>query len=200
MSTKTKINYVPVEISARHIHISEKDLRRLFGKNYQLHQLRKLSQASEFAARETLDIFNGPRVLRKVRIVGPPRKETQVELSLTDTFYLGIEAPLRLSGHLEGTPGITLLGPKGRLKIKKGVIVAKRHLHCSPQEAKKLGLKNKMAISVKIAGKRGLIFNNVIVRVKEGFHLAAHLDTDEGNAAGIIKKGKGIILKSNSAE
>ncbi|MCD6233259.1 phosphate propanoyltransferase [bacterium] len=195
MPKRAKTQFVPIEISARHIHISQKDLEVLFGKGYLLHRLRKLSQANEFAARETVDIAFGSQIIKKVRIVGPPRQATQVELSLTDAFYLGIRAPLRLSGDIQGTPGITLISPKRKLGIKKGVIVAKRHLHCSPQEAQKLGLKKGMEISVKVKGERGLIFDNVIVRIKEGFHLAVHLDTDEGNAAGIVKKGKGVIIK-----
>lgn len=185
---------VPIEISARHIHLSQKDLEVLFGKGYQLKKLRKLSQADDFAAQETLDIKIGSKVIKKLRIVGPVRKETQIELSITDAFSLGIIPPLRLSGDIKETPGAILIKSKKKLKIKKGVIIAKRHLHCSPQQAKRLKLKNGMSVSVKIKGERALIFDNVKVRVKKGYNLCLHLDTDEGNAAGIIKKEKGEII------
>jgi len=190
---------VPIEISARHIHLCQKDLETLFGRGYQLKKIRKLSQADDFAARETLDIKIGSKIIKRLRIVGPVRKETQIELSMTDAVGLGIKLPLRLSGNIKGTPGATLTGPKKKLKIKKGVIIAKRHLHCSPQQAKRLKLRNEMSVSVKVNGKRALTFHNVKVRVGEDYKLAVHLDTDEGNAAGIIKKGEGeIILKTCS--
>ena len=185
---------VPIEISARHIHLCQKDLETLFGKGYQLKKLRKLSQADDFAAKETLDIRIGSRVIKKLRIVGPVRKETQIELSITDAFSLGIIPPLRLSGDIKGTPGAILIKSKKKLKIKKGVIIAKRHLHCSLQQAKRLKLRNGMSVSVKVNGKRALTFYNVKVRVGKDYELAVHLDTDEGNAAGIIKKGEGKII------
>jgi len=185
---------VPIEISARHIHLSQKDLEILFGKGYQLKKLRKLSQADDFAAKETLDIKIGSKTIKKLRIVGPVRKETQIELSLTDAFGLGILPPLRLSGNLKGTPGAILIAPRKKLRIKRGVIIARRHLHCNPQEAKRLKLKNGMSVSVRTKGERALIFDNVKVRVKKGYNLCLHLDTDEGNAAGILRKGKGEII------
>ena len=188
---------IPIEVSARHIHLSQKDLEILFGKGYQLTKLRKLSQADDFAAKETLDVKIGSKVIEKLRIVGPVRKETQIEISLTDAFKAGIKPVLRLSGSIKDTPGAILIKGKKKIKIKKGVIIAKRHLHCSPQQAKKLKLKNGMSVSVKVNGKRALIFHNVKVRVGEDYKLAVHFDTDEGNAAGIIKKGEGkIILKT----
>ena len=190
---------VPIEISARHIHLCQKDLETLFGRGYQLKKIRKLSQADDFAARETLDIKIGSKIIKRLRIVGPVRKETQIELSITDAVGLGINLPLRLSGNIKGTPGATLTGPKKKLKIKKGVIIAQRHLHCNPKEAKKLKLKNGMSVSIKIKGARALTFHNIKVRIGKNYKLAVHLDTDEGNAAGIIKKGKGeIILKTCS--
>ena len=169
-------------------------MEALFGKEYQLKKLRKLSQADDFAAKETLDIRIGSQVIKKLRIVGPVRKETQIELSITDAFSLGTIPPLRLSGDIKGTPGAILIKSKKKLKIKRGVIIAKRHLHCSLQQAKRLNLRNGMSVSVKINGKRALIFHNVKVRVGEDYELAVHLDTDEGNAAGIIKKGEGKII------
>ena len=190
---------VLVEVSSRHIHLSQKDLGALFGKGYKLKKLRPLSQEGEFAAKETLNLRVGKREIKEVRIVGPVRKETQVELSKTDAIYLKINPPLRMSGDINNTPGITLVNPrnKKKIKIKQGVIIPWRHLHCGTKEAKKLHLKNNSLISVKIEGERKLIFNNVRVRIKDNFRLAVHLDTDEGNSAGIIKKGEGYLILDN---
>ena len=183
---------VPVEISARHIHLTQKHFQKLFGKKDPT-PLRKLSQ-SQFAAKETVDLVFKDRVIKNVRIVYPFRKKTQVELSLTDAIHLKIKPVFRVSGDLKNTPGIKIVGPKGEINLKEGVIIPLRHLHLSPEEAKKLNLKNKEKVKIRILGKRALIFENVIVRVKKGFNLALHLDTDEGNAAGIPKKGKGILI------
>ena len=185
---------VLTEISARHIHLSQKDLEMLFGQNYELKKLKKLSQADDFAAQEKIDIKLGKNILKGVRIVGPVRQQTQMEISLTDAFKTDIKPILRLSGDLKGTPGAVLIkGPK-RIEIKQGVIIAQRHLHCSPKEAELLKLKNKSLISIKVEGKRGITFHNIKVRVKQGYNLSLHLDTDEGNSAGILKKGKGKIV------
>ena len=189
MSTK-----VPIEVSARHIHLSQKDLESLFGKGYQLKKIRKLSQADDFAARETLDIKIGSKIIKRLRIVGPVRKETQIELSITDAVGLGINLPLRLSGDIKGTPGAILIGPQKKIKIKDGVIIAQRHLHCNPKEAKKLKLKDGMSVSIEIKGVRALTFHNIKIRIGKNYKLAVHLDTDEGNAVGIIKKGEGKII------
>lgn len=189
MSTK-----VPIEVSARHIHLSQKDLESLFGKGYQLKKIRKLSQADDFAARETLDIKIGSKIIKRLRIVGPVRKETQIELSITDAVGLEINLPLRLSGNIKGTPGAILIKGKKKLKIKRGVIIAKRHLHCNPKEAKKLKLKDGMSVSIEIKGVKALIFHNIKIRIGKNYKLAVHLDTDEGNAVGIIKKGEGKII------
>lgn len=186
---------IPVEVSARHIHLSKKDLEALFGKGYQLKKLRKLTQFDEFAAKEKLDIQVKSRKIPNVRIIGPVRKETQIELSHTDGVFLRIKLPVRASEDLKGTPGATLIGPKGKIKIKKGVINAWRHIHCSPKKAKELGFKNGMLVSVKTKGICSVIFHNVKVQVKPNCRLCMQLDTDEGNAACIIKKGEGIILK-----
>ena len=183
---------IPIEVSARHIHLSKKDLEQLFGKGYELKKLRELVQPLDFAAEEVLIIKNGSKEL-SARIVGPLRKETQVEVSLTDAFYLGIKPPIRRSGNLGITPGIVLVNKKKEIKIKRGIIVAARHIHCNPLEAKRLGLKNKKYISVKVAGKRELIFNKVRVRVNKDYALSMHIDLDEANAAGISGKIKGHL-------
>jgi len=184
---------IPIEISARHIHLCQKDLEMLFGKGYQLRELRKLSQADDFAAKEKIDIKIGNKIIKGIRIVGSVRKETQIEISLTDAFNANVRPVLRLSGNLKGTPGAVLIKGKKKLKVKQGVIIAQRHLHCSLNEAKLLKLKNGAFISVKVEGRRGITFHNIKVRVKRGYKLSLHLDTDEGNAAGIFKKGKGKL-------
>jgi len=184
---------IPIEISARHIHLCQKDLEALFGKGYQLRELRKLSQADDFAAKEKIDIKIGNKIIKGIRIVGSVRKETQIEISLTDAFNANVRPVLRLSGNLKGTPGAVLIKGKKKLKVKQGVIIAQRHLHCSLNEAKLLKLKNGAFISVKVEGRRGITFHNIKVRVKRGYKLSLHLDTDEGNAAGIFKKGEGKL-------
>lgn len=186
---------VLIETSARHLHLKKEDAFKLFGKkDYKLHKTKKLSQPFEFACQETL-IVKGPKNKLKLRVVGPYRKKTQVELSITDCVFLGIKPYLRLSGDLRKSSPIEIIGPKGRIKIKQGAIVPLRHLHLSKKEAKKLKLKNGEKIAIKIKGKRGLIFQNVIVRVSPYFKMACHLDTDEGNAAGINKKTYGQLIK-----
>ena len=186
---------VPIEISGRHLHLSQKDLEILFGPGYFLRKMRDLTQPEEFAAEETLDLEGEEgRIIKGVRIVGPLREKTQVEVSLTDTFTLKIEGKLRDSGDLEGTPGVTLIGPRGRLKLKRGVIVVRRHLHLNQEEAQEKGLKDGQIISVKVEGERGVIFNQVLVRVGAGYKFCLHLDTDEGNAVNILKRGQGEII------
>lgn len=187
---------IPVEVSARHIHLCKKDLEVLFGKGHQLKKLRSLTQFDEFAAKERLNIQVKSRKIPNVRVIGPIRRETQVELSHTDGVFLRIELPVKESGDLKGTPGATLIGPKGRIKIKKGVINAWRHIHCSPKEAKKLGFKNGMLISVKTKGICSITFHNVKIQIKPNCRLSMQLDTDEGNAACIMKRGEGVIIDS----
>jgi len=192
------IRKIPIEISARHIHLSQKDLEALFGKGYQLKELRKLSQIGEFAAKEKIDIQNNlepnARKISNVRILGPIRKQTQVEISRTDAIFLKVKSMVRDSGNLKGTPGIILIGPQGKIKIKEGVINAWRHIHCSPKESQKLGLKNKMLVSVKTMGIRSITFHKVMVQVKPNYRLYMHIDTDEGNASSIVKKGIGYLI------
>lgn len=176
---------VKVEISARHVHLSQAHLDKLFGADYKLKPIKELSQEGEFAAEETVALAGPKRQLDKLRIVGPARSKTQVELAYTDAFSLGIEAPLRLSGDIEGSAGAKLVGPAGEVELKEGVIVAKRHLHINQAEADKLGLKNDDLVKVKVIGERGLVFENIVVRIKDNFKMSAHVDTDEANAAGL---------------
>ncbi|MCX6742749.1 MAG: phosphate propanoyltransferase [Candidatus Parcubacteria bacterium] len=185
---------IPVEVSARHCHLSRKDLAKLFGSGYKLKVLKIISQPGQFAAKEEIKV-QGSRGELKVRIVGPIRRETQIELAATDCYKLGLKPVLRVSGNIKGTPGAILIGPKGNIKIRQGVIVAQRHLHLSPSEAKSLKLKSGKLVSVKIKGPRGLIFDNVIVRSGAGHKKSFQLDTDEGNACGWMPGIKGELIK-----
>lgn len=187
---------IPVEVSARHVHLSQKDLEALFGLGYRLKKFKDLTQPGDFAAEELLGLRLGGKEIKGVRVVGPLRKETQVEISMTDALYLKINPVLKISGDIQETPGIVLKNEaNGReIEIGKGVIIPLRHLHCNLKEAKEMGLANGQRISVKIEGERGIVFNNVEVRTGDGYLLSMHIDTDEGNAAGINKKSEGVIL------
>lgn len=176
---------VVVNVSARHIHLSQEHVSLLFGPGSQLTPLRDLMQPGQFAARETVRVV-GPRGrFDQVRVLGPARGETQLEVSLTDARHLGLEVPVRLSGSIENTPGITLEGPAGRVQIAQGVIVAARHVHLSPADAARLGLQQGQKARVRCLGLRPLTFDDVIIRISERFVAEMHLDTDEANAAGL---------------
>lgn len=179
------------EVSARHIHLSEKDKNILFGIDYRFKVEKKLSQLDHFAAKEKVVLQNKNQTLT-ARVLLPLRAETQVELSMTDCKFLDLEPTLRLSGDTKNSSSITLVGSKGKTKLKTGVIVAKRHLHLSEVDAKNWQLKNKQKVSVQVKGERELIFKSVIVRVCKGA-TRLHLDTDEANAAG-IKNGDVVYL------
>lgn len=185
---------IPVEISARHIHLTEKDFKKLFGKNKKLIPIKKLLQPGEFASKETLTIINSGKEIKNVRIIGPFRKDSQVEISITDAYNLKLKPlpKMRVSGHSVNTK-ILVKGPKSSIKLP--CIISQRHIHCSPNEAKRLKLKNKEKVSVKIYGKRATTFHNILVRVSKDYKLVLHLDTDEGNAASISKKTFGKLIK-----
>lgn len=189
-------NKVKVEVSARHCHLSKEDAQKLFGQDYKLKVIKPLSQPGEFASQETISVKTAGGQLAKVRVLGPIRDKTQVEISLTEARKLKINPPIRLSGDLKGSVGAILIGAKGQVKIKEGIIIVKRHLHCNPEQAKKLGLKNGQLIAVKTPGERSVILNNIVVRIKDNFDLAVHLDTDEGNASlldGVCALGELIL-------
>jgi acetate kinase len=175
---------IPVAVSARHAHLSQATIEQLFGPGYQLQPKSALSQTGQFAAQETVKLI-GPRgSLDHVRLMGPPRAHDQVEISRSDEFVLGVDAPVRISGDLANTPGITLEGTRGRLTIPNGVICARRHIHMGPEDARRLGIADCDVVAVKIdSAGRDLTFNDVSVRVAPGFSLELHLDTDEANAA-----------------
>lgn len=186
---------VLVEVSARHVHVSREDLDLLFGKGYELTPKKDLSQPGQFACEERVTIVGPKKELKNVSILGPIRANTQVEISMTDARSIGLSAPIRESGDIEGTPGCKLIGPAGEVEIKQGVIVAKRHIHMTPADAEQYQLKDKQVVQVQIDGEdRSTIYGDVVVRVSEKFALAMHIDTDEGNAAGTKPGMMGEIL------
>jgi len=187
---------IPIGVSARHIHLSPEHIEALFGEGYELKELKPLSQPGQFAAEETVAVVGPKGRFDKVRILGPARGSTQLEISRTDSFALGIDAPVRLSGHIEGTPGIAIVGPKGQVTVDKGVIVASRHIHLHPDDAERMNVKDKQVVSVRTGGERGITFANVVCRVSEHFALDMHIDTDEANAGGIKNGDKGILVAS----
>ena len=186
---------VPVGISNRHVHLSQKDLETLFGEGYQLTPIKDLSQPGQFAADEVVSVIGPKGQIDKVRILGPVRKYTQVEVSRTDSFCLGISPPVRDSGDLTDSPGVIVVGPKGRVELKEGAVCAQRHLHLHTSEAEKMGLKDKEYICVRASGNRSLVFENVLVRVNEQYAMDLHLDTDEANAAGLRNGDMVTIVK-----
>ena len=198
MFGKQKIQ-VQVEVSARHCHLSKEDLEKLFGVGYELKKIKQLSQATDFAAEEVVDIKFGPpaggKEIKNIRVVGPVRKQTQVEISLTDAVGSGVVPPIKLSGDVLESSPVALVGPKGAIELDRGLIVALRHLHCATDQAAKFKLKTGDRVAVRVLGQRPVVFEDVQVRVKDGYELRLHLDTDEGNAAGINKVGEGIIIK-----
>ncbi len=176
---------VPIEISARHVHLTKPDLEKLFGAGFELTKFHDLSQAGQFAANECVTLA-GPRgEIGKVKILGPCRKETQVEVSQSEARALGLTPPVRDSGNLEDTPGVKIIGPAGVVELSRGLILALRHIHVDPATAASLGVKNYDRVKVDTIGPRDLMFENVLIRVDPSFRLAMHLDTDEANAAGI---------------
>ena len=185
---------IPVEVSARHCHLAKEDMEKLFGEGYELKKERQLSQPSDFSCEEKIDIRFGSKEIKGVRIVGPLREKSQIEISLTDAIGSGITPQIKLSGDLDGTSSVALLGPKGALDLNEGLIVALRHLHCSNDEAVELGLKNNDKISIRVEGVRAVVFEDIFVRVRDDYKLSLQLDTDEGNAAGINKSGEGEIV------
>ncbi|MDD2215355.1 MAG: phosphate propanoyltransferase [Eubacteriales bacterium] len=186
---------VPVGLSNKHLHLSAEDLETLFGKGYKLTPTKSLKQPGQFACEEKVDIVGPKKTLKNVRILGPIRPETQVELALTDARTIGLAVPVKESGKLAGTPGVKLVGSAGEVELDHGVIAALRHVHLSPDQAKEAGVVDKQIVSIKVGGERGLIFDNVLVRSGESHEAEAHFDTDEGNAAGLANNDLVEILK-----
>lgn len=180
---------IKIEVSARHIHLKKSDFEKLFGAGAELTVMKNLSQPGMFAANEAVSIKNENFQIDNLRIVGPLRGYTQIELSKTEARKFKIDPPLRRSGDIEDSPEMIIAGPRGEVEINSGVIIAKRHIHMTPKDAREIKVKDGDLLSVKTEGDRGLIFENVVARVDENFSLAAHIDTDEGNAGGIERVG-----------
>lgn len=195
----TEALYVPVGVSNRHIHVTEEDLQVLFGQGYELKKLKDLKQPGEFACEETLEVRTPKGSIRKVRILGPVRGKTQVELSLTDSFALGLKLPVRESGDIKGSESVTLVGPQGEVEIREGAIAAYRHIHMPEDVARIHGLKNGQIVSVEKEGPRGLIFKDVMLRVSNRYALEMHIDVDEANAANIRNGDLLRVIKEEGA-
>jgi acetate kinase len=176
---------IPVEISAHHVHLSQADVEALFGPGHQLTPEHELSQPGQFACAEKVHLVGPKGRIANVRVLGPTRKETQVEIAMTEQFKLGVQPPIRQSGDLAGTPGITLEGTYGSTSIARGVICAQRHIHMTPEDAMRFRVRDNYVVRVRVEGERQLIFGDVVVRVNPAFRLAMHIDTDEGNAGNI---------------
>ena len=175
---------IPLEASGRHMHISKADIEALFGPGYRLKKRGDLSQPGQFSCVERVRIIGQRGEFPSVVILGPERSRTQVEISLTDAKILGIDVPIRLSGDTEGTPGIKIVGPVGEIEISQGVIVAKRHVHMSAQDAVVYGLSDGQTVSIRFYGERGITFHEVPLRVSPDFATGMHIDYDEANAMG----------------
>ena len=187
--------FVPVASSARHVHLCRADVEKLFGPGYQLQKFRDLSQPGQFACKEQVTIVGPKGKLERVRVLEPERKDTQVEIALTDSFALGIRPPVRMSGKVAGSPGCTLVGPAGQAEIAQGVIVAARHMHISPEQAKFYGLQDGQVVRLRSEGERAVVFENVVVRAGNGHDFEVHLDTDEANALAMTGSPMMEVLK-----
>ncbi len=189
-------NKIMVETSARHVHVTKEDLAVLFGEGYQLTKKKDLSQPGQFACEERVAVVGPKSQFPAVSILGPERKQTQVEISASDARSIGVAAPVRESGDLAGSGACKIVGPKGEIEISEGVIIAKRHIHMTPADAEEYGCKDKDIVSVKIdSPERSLIFGDVVVRVSDTYALAMHIDTDESNAVLAGKEVWGEIIK-----
>jgi len=186
---------VPVGVSARHVHLTQEHVEILFGKGYQLTKKKEL-MGGQFASNEQVTIVGAKlRAIENVRILGPVRKVSQVEVSQTDAVKLGVVAPIRESGKIKGSAPIAIVGPKGAVYLNEGCIVAKRHIHMSPKDAQKAGVQDGDIVSIKFANERGAIFNNVQIRVDSSYSLEMHIDTDEANASHVKTGDVGILIK-----
>ncbi len=184
---------IPLEVSAHHVHLSAVHVEELFGKGYELTPRVELSQPGQYACEETVRLTGPKGSVERVRILGPARSKTQVEIAMTEQFKLGIQPPIRESGDIEGTPGLTLEGPAGRVNLDKGVICAMRHIHMTPEDALKMGLHDKDIVRVSVKGDRELIYGDVLIRINPDYRLAMHIDTDEANAAHIQPGTMGVV-------
>lgn len=192
--SKLNDNLIPIEASAKHVHLSQKDVEALFGAGHQLTFDRELSQPGQFLAKERVMLIGPKGVIERVAVLGPARDQTQVEISITDSRVLGLEAKLRESGQLEGTKGIVISANGNVVKALNGLIAAKRHIHMTSKDAEKLNVKDKQIVSVKVYSDRPVILEDVVVRVNDNYALAMHIDFDEANACALTKGVKGEIV------
>ena len=184
---------VPVGISARHLHLSKDHVEALFGRGHKLTPLKSLSQPGQYACQETVDVV-GPKGTLHMRVLGPERAQSQVEIAFSESRVLGIVPPVRNSGDLSGTPGVTLVGPRGKVVLKEGLIVADRHVHMSLQDAARYGVKNGDKLELVVDGKKPGVIRNVTARVSDKYALDCHLDTDDANAFQ-IKQGQWAVIQ-----
>ena len=184
--------FVPVEASGRHVHVTAEQARILFG--HELTEDRPLSQPGQYLAKERVTVTGPKGAFQNVAVLGPARREAQVEISLTDGKVLGVSPPVKLSGDVSGSPGCTLEGPCGKVKLGKGVIAARRHIHLTPEDGKMLGVRDGQIVKLQVFSARPVIFCDVAVRIHRDFRRAAHLDYDEANACGFAKGDLGRII------
>ena len=185
---------VPIGVSNRHIHLDRADMDILFGQDSELTFKKELGQPGQYACEETVTLHGPKGELGRVRVLGPLRSESQVEVSVTDGFALGVRPPIRESGRIEGTPGVTIVGPKGTIEKDTGTIAALRHIHLHPDDAARIGVKDKQMVKVEIPGLRGGILHNVLIRVSEQFAPEMHIDVDEANAMGVKNGDRAYII------
>ncbi len=186
---------IPLGISNRHIHLSQEDLEKLFGPGYQLTNTKDVVQPGQFACKETLTVCGPKGAIEKVRVLGPVRKQTQVEILVGDTFKLGVKGEVRMSGVLSGTPGVTLTGPKGSVQIPEGVMIAQRHIHMSCEDAARFGVTDGEIVDLECEGTRSGLLHDVVIRANNNSRLECHLDTEEANALGLTSKSNVRIVK-----
>ncbi len=185
---------VPIGVSNRHIHLDRADMDILFGQDSELTFKKELGQPGQFACEETVTLHGPKGELSRVRVLGPLRRESQVEVSVTDGFALGVRPPVRESGKIAGTPGVTIVGPKGTIEKDTGTIAALRHIHLDPETAQRIGVKDKQMVKAEIRGLRGGILHNVLIRVSEQFAPEMHIDVDEANAMGVKNGDRAYII------
>ncbi|MGG3466990.1 phosphate propanoyltransferase [Neobacillus pocheonensis] len=197
-NTLQKEKQVPIAASNRHIHLSPEHVERLFGRGYQLNKLKDLSQPNQFAAKETVTLIGPKGKIPNVRVLGPARGSTQVEVSLFDGFTVGVKPPIRSSGDINGSESITIQGPRGQVTIKEGLICAARHIHMHTSDGEAFGVADGDLVQVKVDGERGVIFSNVLIRVSPKYKLEMHIDLDEANAANLKNGQLGEIVAIES--
>ncbi|MFI3618645.1 phosphate propanoyltransferase [Enterococcus avium] len=189
ISEKKSVNkQIPVGISNRHIHLCQQDIESLFGKGFNLVPKKYLSQPGQFASDQTVSVVGVKGSIHNVRVLGPERQESQLEISRTDSFQLGVHAPINESGNLTNAGSAFIVGPKGSIQLKENIIIAKRHIHMTPEDAKRFEVTQGQTVSVKTIGERATIFGETIIRISDDFSLECHLDMDEANAAGLSNK------------